>query len=489
MDMDEDHAVTASGARTVMLARSLATRAPGGTAREAAADGGGRAVGATPRWLDRRHLIIVYAAFAGYAAIDAGLSAGRDQIWAIWAACGYVAALVILWRWGSRTVAVLVSVALAVLAPLLWLSVAYPLEDGMRVIDRSAALLLHHGSPYLTAGQVTNWLSYNPYLPVMTLFGLPAAAGLGGLAGNPGVWLALGTVAVLAAAFWIALPPGPDEAHAPDGAPAPAGAPAPDRAPASAGAPAAAPRRAWRRDALLATAIAVASPVIGLNLAVITTDPPVLAFMLLSLALVTVPPGAKASAARTVSSGIALAVACDLKSTAWLAVPVMAAMLACRDGARAMWRFLAALVLAALALIVVLAPAVLVKPGAAAALVQNSVLFPLGLTHDKTPAESLLPGHMLSSLGTAGHVVSVGLLLTAGLAVAVSLLIRPPRDVRAAIWRLAVGLALMFLLGPNVRFGYFIYPIGLVGWLVLTRMPAPPTAARIPAFPRPRPRS
>jgi hypothetical protein len=481
--MDEDHVVTASGARTVMLARSLATRAPGGTAREAAADGGGRAVRGTPRWLDRRHLMIAFAAFAAYAAIDAGLSAGRDQIWAVWAACGYAAALVILWRWGSRTAAVLVSVALAVLAPLLWLSVAYPLEDGMRVIDRSAALLLHHGSPYLTASQVTYWLSYNPYLPVMTVFGLPAAAGLGGLAGNPGVWLALGTVAVLAAAFWIALPPRPDGAPAPDGAPGLDGAPGPDRAPA------AAPRRLWRRDALLATAIAVASPVIGLNLAVITTDPPVLAFMLLSLALVTVPTGAKASAARTVSSGIALAVACDLKSTAWLAVPVMAALLACRDGARAMWRFLAALVIAALALIVLLAPAVLVKPGAAAALVQNSVLFPLGLTHDKTPAESLLPGHMLSSLGPAGHVVSVGLLLTAGLAVAVSLLIRPPRDVRAAIWRLAVGLALMFLLGPDVRFGYFIYPIGLLGWLVLTRAPAPPVTAEIPAFPRPRRRS
>ena len=247
MDMDENHAVTASGARTVMLARSLATRAPGGTAREVAADGGGRAVGAGPRWLDRRHLIIAYAAFAGYAAIDAGLSAGRDQIWAIWAACGYVAALVILWRCGSRTVAVLVSVALAVLAPLLWLSVAYPLEDGMRVIDRSAALLLHHGSPYLTAGQVTNWLSYNPYLPVMTLFGLPAAVGLGGLAGNPGVCLALGTVAVLAAAFWIALPPGPDGAQAPDEAQAP------DRVPVSAGAPTAGPAgrgvatRCWPR--------------------------------------------------------------------------------------------------------------------------------------------------------------------------------------------------------------------------------------------------
>ena len=252
------------------------------------------------------------------------------------------------------------AVALAVVAPLLWVSVAYPLEDGMFVIERSAALLLHHGTPYLAGGQITSWLSYNPYLPVMTLFGLPAAAGLRGLAGNAGVWLAAVTVVPLAASFWIAVP------H--------------HRCPQC------------RRDALLATAIAVASPVIGLNLAVITTDPPVLALMLLSLALAMIPPGMTASAGRTIGSGAALAVACDLKSTAWLAVPVMAVMFAARDGARTMWRFLAALVVTALALIALLAPAALVKPGAAAALVQNSVLFPLGLTHDKTPAESLLPG-------------------------------------------------------------------------------------------------
>jgi hypothetical protein len=424
---------------TLTRARSLAAHVPG------AADA------AIPHWLGRRHLLLAYGLFAAYAAIDAVLSAGRDQVWATWAACGYLAALVILWRWGARTLAVLVSVALAVLAPLLWLSVAYPLEDGMVVIDRSAGLLLHHGSPYLTAAQISGWLSYNPYLPVMSVFGLPAAAGLGGLPGNPGVWLALGTVAVLAVAFWIALP-----------------------------APAAQPgeRRPWPSDALLATAVAVASPVIGLNLAVITTDPPVLAFMLLSLALVTVPAGATARAARTVSSGIVLGVACDLKSTAWLAAPVMAALLAARDGLRAMWRFLAALVLTVAALIVLLAPAVLTRPAAAEALVQNSVLFPLGLTRHKTPAESLLPGHLLTSLGTAGHVISVGLLLAAGLAVAISLLTRPPRDVRAAIWRLTLGLTLMFLLGPDVRFGYFLYPFGLLGWLALTREPRRPTAPK-----------
>jgi hypothetical protein len=124
---------------------------------------------------------------------------------------------------------------------------------------------------------------------------------------------------------------------------------------------------------------------------------------------------------------------------------------------------------------------VLVKRGAATALVQNSVLFPLGLTRIKTPAESLLPGHLLTAMGTAGHVISVGLLLAAGLAVAISLVIRPPRDVPSATLRLAAGLALMFLLGPNVRFGYFIYPLGLVGWLALTgqRRRAPASAEHV----------
>jgi hypothetical protein len=147
----------------------------------------------------------------------------------------------------------------------------------------------------------------------------------------------------------------------------------------------------------------------------------------------------------------------------------MAAMYAARDGARAVFRFIAAVVITAVVLIAVLAPATLVKPAAAAALVQNSVLFPLGLTHFKTPAESLLPGHLLTALGTAGHVVSVGLLLAAALGIAVSLVIRPPRDVPAAARRIAIGLALMFLLGPDVRFGYFLYPLGLLGWLALTK--------------------
>jgi len=101
-------------------------------------------------------------------------------------------------------------------------------------------------------------------------------------------------------------------------------------------------------------------------------------------------------------------------------------------------------------------------------MIRDTVLFPLGLTKYKTPAESLLPGHLLATMGTAGRVLSVGLLLTAGLAIEVALFIWPLRDVRAVAWRIAIGLTLIFALGPDVRFGYFIYPLGLAGWLALT---------------------
>jgi hypothetical protein len=47
--------------------------------------------------------------------------------------------------------------------------------------------------------------------------------------------------------------------------------------------------------------------------------------------------------------------------------------------------------------------------------------------------------------------------------------VRPPRDLRAATWRLAIGLTVMFAFGPAERFGYFIYPLALAGWLLLTR--------------------
>jgi len=74
--------------------------------------------------------------------------------------------------------------------------------------------------------------------------------------------------------------------------------------------------------------------------------------------------------------------------------------------------------------------------------------------------------------GMAGHWAAVGLLIAAGLGFAVSLIVRPPDGPRAAAWRLALGLTVMFTLAPATRWGYFVYPIGLVAWMFLSRPPS-----------------
>ena len=158
-----------------------------------------------------------------------------------------------------------------------------------------------------------------------------------------------------------------------------------------------------------------------------------------------------------------------MKATAWPAVPVLGAMLAARDAARSAWRFVGVTGVVAIVLSVALAPAALTNPYA---FLQNTVLFPLGLTKHKTPAASPLPGHLLAMTGMAGHWIAVGLLVAAGLGFAISLIVRPPADARAAAWRLALGLAVMFTLAPATRWGYFVYPIGLLGWMILNQQPS-----------------
>jgi hypothetical protein len=387
--------------------------------------------------LDRRWVLLAYCVFTVYTGIDAVFSGGRDQMWAIWAVCGYGIATLLLWLRRGWALPLAVSLGLALIAPALQITLSFPAEDGMVVINRSAELLLHHGSPYLPSSQVTGYLSYNPYLPAMALFGMPAAMGLPGLAGNPGIWLAVVPIVVLWAAFRIAIPS--------------------------------------RTMALRCAAIAVASPVIAMNLAVITTDPPVLAFIVLALAIAgrgaTWRLSGRPRLDAAALSGLSLAMACALKDTAWLAVPVLLVMFWRRDGRRAAGQFLIAVCAGLCACVVLLAPATLFRSGAMGALVRDTVLFPLGMTKYKTPAGSLLIGHVLSGMGSSGHLVSVLLLAAAGLGVAVWVLARPPLGVRDAAWVLIVGYTLMFALGPDMRFGYFLYPLGLAGWILLTGLP------------------
>ena len=164
------------------------------------------------------------------------------------------------------------------------------------------------------------------------------------------------------------------------------------------------------------------------------------------------------------AAGLAVGAACAIKATAWPAFPVIAVMLAARDGRGPAGRFTPAAAAAAAAGVVVAAPAALAQPGT---LFQNTVAFPLGLTRHRTPAASPLPGHLLAVSGPAGHPTAIVLLAAAALGVGVWLIVRPPRTVRAAVLRLAAAMTLLFTLAPAARWGYFAYPAGLCGWLWL----------------------
>jgi Glycosyltransferase family 87 len=386
-------------------------------------------------WLSWRRALIANGAFAIYATVLAVDTGHADRTWAIWAAAGYGVTTLILWLLRHKKmpliVPLLVSLAGALAAPLTWLATRVEPTAEVKVISQSAVLLLQHGTPYLPAGQLDSWLSYNPYLPVMAVFGMPKALGAHGLFGDPRVWLTAVSIALIWAAFSVAAP----HRHC-DGC---------------------------RYGVALSTVFIAASPVIAFPLAVGITDPPVIALMFLTLALIARPSG-------LIKAAAALGVAAAMKATAWPAVPVFTAMLAARDGVRKAWRFAAATIVIAGVLAVLFAPAAFANPYS---FLQNTVLFPLGLTKHKTPAASPLPGHLLADTGNAGHYAAVGLLVAAGVAFVIWLIVRPPRDARDAAWRLAVGLTAMFTLAPATRWGYFVYPIGLVMWLLLTRPPLP----------------
>ena len=392
-------------------------------------------------WLSRSRLLVANGAFTIYAIVLAVTTGHADRTWAIWAAAGYGVTTLIFWFTRRRCVPVLVpllvSLAGAMAAPVIWLATRVGPTDEVQVISRSAVLLLQHGTPYLAQAQFTSYLSYNPYLPVMAVFGLPKALGATGLIADPRVWLAIVSIALIWAAFAVAAP----HRHC----------------------------EPCRRNVLVSTVFIAASPMIAFPLAVGITDPPVIALMFLSLALIARPSG-------VVRAAVALGVACAMKATAWPAVPVLGVMLSARDAARNAWRFIGVTIVAAGVLSAALAPAALANPSS---FVQNTVLFPLGLSKYKTPAASPLPGHLLAMTGMTGHWIAVGLVAAAGLGFALSLIVRPPADVRAAAWRLAVALAVIFTLAPATRWGYFVYPIGLVGWLVLTRPPATDTAPAV----------
>lgn len=376
--------------------------------------------------------VALFAIFAAYAAVFALGAHGAESVWGAWAAGGYgAAAVVAAWSWRRHPgVSLLVALAGALAVPAAILPDNWGATSEVRVVARAAALSLAHGTPYLASAQLVSWRSYDPYLPGMSLFGLPHALGFPGLFGDPLTWMVMATASLLAAACRLAA------------------------------------RGAGRRcnrcryQALLRALFLLSCPVFALPMSLGVTDPPVIALICLGLAA-----AARRRRGYLLLSGAAIGAACALKATAWPALPVVVALVAARDGRHAAARLAGSSLGSFLMLTALTAPALLAQPGA---LWQNLVAYPLGLSRRLTPAASPLPGHVLAGAGSLGHLAAIVLLGGAALAMGASLVLRPPRDVQQASVRLAIGLAVMFLLAPDARVGYFAYPLGVLSWLVLT---------------------
>ena len=366
------------------------------------------------------------AAFAGCACFAGGVALfstnSLHQLWGLIAACAYVVAALAVMTWRSRGVdlALLLSVGGALVAPLFLNAATGQRQPEVGVIARSAGQLVHHQPPYQSAAALAalhNANAYDPYLPVMIVFGIPRAIFGSHVMTDPRVWFGLAFLIV----FWLAL------------------------------------KAAGARNAGRWTVFVAATPVIAFELAVGGDDVPILALMCLGFALLWRRP-------HFVLAGIALGLASAAKATAWPAVAVAAVLIGHRDGRRPMLDFLGATLIAC---VLIVGPVAAVWPSA---LVANTIKFPLGLASVNSPAASPLPGHVMADTGTAGHVITVALLVLAGVALAVSLVIRPPKTVPSAVWRLVIGLALMFTLAPATRYGYFIYPLAMLIWLEVSRL-------------------
>jgi hypothetical protein len=388
-------------------------------------------------------IFAVSAVYAGAVALFSGIGVHRQ--WAIIAAPAYVLAAVAAAAWKRRglDLSLLLGFGGGLVVPLTWMAVHGESQREIKVIIRSAWSLIHHGTPYhstATLAATQNPDVFNPYLPVMALFGMARTVVGGGVLTDPRVWMGITFIAAFALALSIA--------GAAD---------------------------AWRW-----TALVTATPLVAFPLAVGGDDLPVLGLMCLGLALLWRPQRQPA----VILAGLTLGVAAAMKATAWPVLIVAVASLAARDGRRAVARF-GFTALATFAVLV--GPVFAVAPSA---LVENTILFPLGLSHVKSGAASPLPGYLLAQTGHAGHLIAVGLLALAGLALALSLVIRPPRTCRAATWWLIIGMVLMFTLAPASRFGYYVYPAGLWVWLQvssLRRVVAPAGGPPAPASPAPGP--
>lgn len=343
------------------------------------------------------------------------------------------------WHWTTpRMVTFLVVLLGATLMPLS-LEVLWRTDGGgtahvqpeVAVVEDSGSRLAHGHDPYqLVDGSRTHveapagqpaYDVYNPYLPLMSVFGLARSTRAPARLTDARVLFSLITiVAVIAALAMCRGPTGPR---------------------------------------LLALQSMTVLPTAALPLATGGDDLPVAALLLLALVFL--------QRRRPLAAGAALGVAASMKITAW---PLAAlAVLAARDAGGNRGRRPRLALLGGMGAVVV--PAVL--PSALSnvpAFVDNVVRFPLGLAGIRSPAASPLLGHaVVTAFPSLKHAFP---LLVAGvgvLALSWVLVRRTPRTPAALARLLGWAFVIAIVLAPATRIGYFLYPVDFFVWAWLMR--------------------
>ncbi len=344
------------------------------------------------------------------------------------------------WHWTTPRLAIFLVVLVgATLAPLsleiLWRTQGVPtstvhVQPEVQVVETAGQRVAQGKDPYRNlnprhlppapAGQPA-YDVFNPYLPLMSVFGLARGVNAPPQLSDARVGFSLVTMLLVAAA--LALCRGP-----------------------------AAPR-------VLTLQAMTVLPTAALPLATGGDDLPIVALMLLGLVLL--------QRRRPFGAGVVLGIGAAMKLTAWplAAIAVFAAR--DRDGRRT-WRARAWLMAGVLGVMV---PAVVpTMLSNMSAFVENVIRFPLGLAGVTSPAASPLLGHVLVTVFPHLHRGITAAIVLAGAVAMVYVLVRhTPRTP----WELArlLGWAMVgaIVLAPSTRVGYALYPIDLLIWAWMLR--------------------
>jgi glycosyl transferase family 87 len=279
---------------------------------------------------------------------------------------------------------------------------------------------LDHPAKYHPPG-APDYPGFLPYLPLMAVAGIPSEIWPNNGLSDARIFFCLTTLAVAAVALYLC--------------------------------------RADARRKIRAIQALVILPLASLPLATGGDDIPVAAFLLLAVVL--------AQRRRPFLSGVAFGIASAMKFTAW---PLAAlALFAARDrkGERRPFSMLAGMIVVAVPTIF---PFVLRGPSA---LIDDVVLFPLGLSAIPSTAASALPGHVIVTAFPSLHralPLSVGIVLAVLLAR--HLYRRTPSTAAEVCMIAGVVMSVLILLAPDPRVGYLLYPINFFVWAYLLAEPA-----------------